>query len=99
MNHPTLVMKYVHKSKINAVKIADWQDHHDIATVPYVYTYNGEESEGAKYARLFTAAPELLDALESCYSELNQLAFMSGDKLASITLRKAQDAIQKAKGE
>jgi len=50
-------------------------------------------------ARLIASSPELLEALEDCYSELNQLAFLSGDNLAKLTLDKARAAIAKAKGE
>jgi hypothetical protein len=45
------------------------------------------------------SAVTLYEALEDCYAELNQLAFLSGDKLASITLNKAQAALSKARGE
>lgn len=50
-------------------------------------------------AALIAAAPELLAALEDCYSELNQLAFLQGDKLANVTLAAARAAILKAKGQ
>lgn len=49
-------------------------------------------------ARLIVAAPELLEALETCVSELNQLAFLAGDKLANAAIEKGIEAIRKAKG-
>jgi hypothetical protein len=64
MTHPKWILKFVHKSKINAVRIVDWQDHGEVATVTDCYTYNGEDSEGMKNARLIASAPELLDALK-----------------------------------
>ena len=54
------------------------------------------KAEEAGNAALIAAAPDLLAALQDCYSELNQLAFLSGDKLANIALDKARAAIQKA---
>ena len=50
-------------------------------------------------AHLISAAPDLLSALESCVSELNQLAFIQKDKMAGVAIQKAFDAIAKAKGE
>lgn len=60
MEHPKWIKKYVHKSKINAVHIVNWEDHHHIATIPHVYAHNGEKSEGAQAADLIVVAPELL---------------------------------------
>jgi hypothetical protein len=50
-------------------------------------------------AHLISAAPDLLSALETCVSELNQLAFIQKDKMAGVAIQKAFDAIAKAKGE
>lgn len=50
-------------------------------------------------AHLIAAAPDLLAALESCFSHLNQLAFIHNDKMSVDALKKAQQAISKAKGE
>ena len=48
--------------------------------------------------RLIAAAPDLLAALETCVSELNQLAFLANDKLANAAIEKGIEAIRKAKG-
>lgn len=69
------------------------------AIVAECYDWTLNKSERDANARLIAAAPELLEALEDCYSELNQLAFLSGDNLAKPTLDKARAAIAKAKGE
>lgn len=55
--------------------------------------------ENLANARLIASAPDLLSALETCVSELNQLAFIQKDKMASAAIQKALDAIAKAKGE
>jgi hypothetical protein len=47
-------------------------------------------------ARLIAAAPDLLAALETCVSELNQLAFLASDKLANAAIEKGIAAITKA---
>ena len=47
--------------------------------------------------RLIAAAPDLLAALETCVSELNQLAFLANDKLANAAIEKGIEAIRKAK--
>lgn len=52
----------------------------------------------SKNAALIAAAPDLLSALESCISELNQLAFLANDKLAHAAIEKGLAAIAKAKG-
>lgn len=70
MNHPQWVIKFVHKSKVNAVKIVEWENHHEVATIRYVYTHNGEESDGAKNARLISSAPELLESIRTVYSRV-----------------------------
>lgn len=57
-----------------------------------------ETNEPEANARLIAAAPDLLSALETCVSELNQLAFIQKDKMAGVAIQKAFDAIAKAKG-
>jgi hypothetical protein len=54
--------------------------------------------ENLANAHLISAAPDLLSALETCASELNQLAFIQKDKMAGVAIQKAFDAIAKAKG-
>ena len=49
--------------------------------------------------RLTQENAELLAALKDCYSELNQLAFLHGDKLASITLNNARAIIARCAQE
>ena len=56
------------------------------------------ENETLANAHLIAAAPELLSALETCVSELNQIAFIQKDKLAAEAIQKAHAAIAKAKG-
>jgi len=100
MNHPTWIIKYVHKSKINAVKIADWETHHEIATIPDVYQFNGQESHGAKAARLIAVAPELLTALEAAVLHIERMNLTATE--AASTPQSELDymnaAIAKAKG-
>ena len=55
-----------------------------------------QSDQAMSNSRLIAAAPDLLAALKDCYAELNQLAFLQGDKLAKITLDKARAAISKA---
>jgi hypothetical protein len=54
--------------------------------------------DGQTGARLIAAAPDLLAALETCVSELNQLAFLAKDKLAKAAIEKGIEALRKAKG-
>ena len=61
-----------------------------------VSTWNIDEDDAN--ARLIAAAPDLLAALETCVSELNQLAFLANDKLANAAIEKGIEAIRKAKG-
>jgi hypothetical protein len=74
---------------------------------PAIYGKDGEEiaemlhvlnDEWRENARLICAAPDLLAALETCVSELNQLAFLASDKLANEAIKKGIAAIAKAKG-
>jgi hypothetical protein len=64
-NHPKWTIKHVHASKVNAVRIVDWEFHHEVATVRDCYTHNDEASDGMKAAQLIAAAPELLEALQA----------------------------------
>ena len=61
-----------------------------------VSTWNIDEDDAN--ARLIAAAPDLLAALESCISWLNQLAFMEKDILSADAIKKGFEAIEKAKG-
>ena len=106
--HPKWAIKYVGKSKVNAVKIVNWDDHAEIATIPHVYQFNGEKSEGSKAADLIAAAPELLEAL-SVSAELIRLVIAAGFDVqlesrytpkgdTQAVLDTADAAIAKAKG-
>lgn len=87
-------MKYTPGTWTNELNHITTSDGETVAVVSYEQSgyVQGNTS-------LIAAAPELLEALEDCYSELNQLAFLSGDNLAKLTLDKARAAIDKAKGE
>jgi len=55
--------------------------------------------EAKANAYLLAAAPDLLDALKTCLSELNQLAFLANDKLAKGAIKEGIAAIAKAEGK
>jgi hypothetical protein len=103
-SHPQWAIKRIHRSKISAVKIVNWQDHHEIATIPYVYDDpNGEldrlGNHGATIANLIVSAPELLAALENLCNSIddNDPALHHG-AIGWKFVREARAAIAKAKG-
>lgn len=95
MKHPEWVLKFIHKSKIHAVKIVTWEERHEIATVPHVYTYNGEKSEGAKAAQLITSVHELLQACQMAEYVLTSGEIVTDDDIQR-TISALQNAIAKA---
>jgi len=97
--HPKWIMKYVHNSKVSAVRIVNWEDHHQIATITDVYTHNGEKSEGMEAAELIAAAPEMLDALKTAARDLEMLLSGEADNTEEntrATLETIRAAIEKA---
>lgn len=94
-DHPEWIIKFIHKSKIHAVKIVTWEEHTEIATVPHVYTYNGEKSEGAKAAQLITTAPELLKACQMAEYVLTEGEIVT-DEDRQRTILALQNALTKA---
>lgn len=103
---PKWIMKYVHKSKIHAVKIVEWGSHGEVCTIPYVYELpTMGKSDGMRAAELITAAPELLENAEKALALLEAIACeygarLDGTELETTATRQALNAaIMKAKGE
>lgn len=94
-DHPEWIIKFLHKSKIGAVKIVTWEDHSEIATIPHVYTWKGEKSEGAKAAQLITSTHELLKACQMAEYVLTSGEIVT-DEDKQRTILALQNVIAKA---
>jgi hypothetical protein len=95
---PKLAIKYIHNSKVNAVKIVDWEYHHEVAVIRDCYTHNGEPSEGMEAAQLFSASPELFKQLDNAVSMME--AVWNNETvppaLLRVTIDEARAALEKA---
>lgn len=95
--HPKWIIKFVHNSKVNAVNIVNWDDHHHIATIPGVFDWcsDGSPSEGKQAARLIAAAPELLEALQALCNSVKWTGGVTYE-IKDKELQDAREAIAKA---